>query len=174
MTSHQNEERWWRHYSCSQNFCPVALFGTKHPHSRSDVRYFLKAELKKQLWAHCYRHTKQVPSQPQFLFWQAVYKVCKPAVFTQFQPSTQWKWWSGDWQESESVSVILSEPSLFEGCSNFLIAKYFTLQEEKWVHGYRVVWHGAMWLKVSAKLTTVHREHHLYWCLNWPCSFSFR
>lgn len=57
---------------------------------------FLKTEFGKQLWAHCYRCNKPVPPQPPtgflfyFIFWQADYRVCKPAVFTHSQPSTQW------------------------------------------------------------------------------------
>lgn len=65
-------------------------------------------------------------------FWQVVYRVCIPAVFTQTQPSTQWEMMEWGLTGKSAAGVLIpGKPSLIERHGNCLIAKFVMLRKKK-------------------------------------------
>lgn len=126
MTSHQNEkDRWSRHYSYSQNFTSITLFGKKNMlTSRLMSDLFWKLNLGNSYELIVTDATNQFLYsylQGFHFFRQVDYRVCNPAVFPVW--STQWKMM--EW----AAPVITGKPSW--GAYRFFDCKVFDPMRKK-------------------------------------------
>lgn len=150
MTSHQNEkDRWSRHYSCSQNFSSFALFGTKHPLLRSDVRWFCELNLGNDY--ELIVTSSFTATYRGFIFLTgclpSVYPCCFHPVSAMYTMKDE-KMECGLTEKSEAVSVIAGKQ--FSDCKVFDPAKGKISS--------MILSCGLKCSIISASLTTQHRE----------------
>lgn len=139
MTSHQNEkDRWSRHYGCSQNFSSVALFGRKHPYSRSDVRSFWKLNLENsyELIVTCTPGQflySYLPGLDLFILLDKLFTKCLNLLFSPSPGQAHdEKWSSGHWQKNVRLCDIEQIISAW-GAKQFSDCKVFgTVKEVHW------------------------------------------